>query len=84
MTQLVCLCRARPGAEWTATDISRVQQAVANHLSSLAVPSHLIPVAALPETYSGKYMRRLLHALVDDEPLGDLGALKNPDCVVQR
>ena len=38
-------------------------------------------VPALPETYSGKYMRRMLRALLTSEPLGDSGALRNPECI---
>ena len=38
-------------------------------------------VGALPETFSGKYMRRLLTAIRSGQPEGDLSALKNPDCM---
>ena len=46
-----------------------------------AVPDKWVVVPALPETYSGKYMRRLLRALLCGEPLGDLAGLRNPECV---
>jgi acyl carrier protein len=49
--------------------------------SGYAVPGRFVVCTALPETYSGKYMRRILRAMVDGESLGDLGALKNADCI---
>ena len=60
-------------------DERRLRASVKQRLG--AVPSRFVVVPALPETYSGKYMRRILRAMVDGESLGDLGALKNPECV---
>ena len=45
------------------------------------VPSRFVAVPALPETYSGKYMRGLLRALVTEAPTPNLGALRNQDCL---
>ena len=67
-------------AELTQIDIGRIRSTVSARVGPVAAPSRFIVVPSLPETYSGKYMRRLL-AMVDDEPLGDLGALRNVDCV---
>ena len=50
-------------------------------LGSLAVPDAFVPVPALPETFSGKLMRRLLRGMLCGHPLGDLGGLRNPDSV---
>eukprot|EP00966_Prymnesium_polylepis_P272416 6293736-Prymnesium_polylepis.1 len=54
---------------------------VEKRLGSVAVPAKFVVAPELPETYSGKYMRRLLRLMLEDTPLGDLGALKNPECV---
>ena len=45
------------------------------------MPAKMIVVGALPETYSGKFMRKLLQMMVGGIPLGDLGACKNADCI---
>ena len=54
---------------------------VRQRLSNLAVPSKFVIAAVLPETHSGKFMRALLKKMLADTPLGDLGALKTPECV---
>jgi hypothetical protein len=59
----------------------RLRKTVREQLSGAAVPSRFIVVPALPETYSGKYMRRILRAALAGEPLGDVGTLRNPECL---
>ena len=71
----------RQGATLSAVDEGRIRATAQARLSSMAVPTCFLVVPALPETYSGKYMRRLLRAMIEGEPLGDLGALRNPECV---
>ena len=71
----------QPGATLSATDEGRLRALVQGRLGSVAVPAMFIVTGALPETYSGKIMRRLLQLVLTDAPLGDLGAVKNPDCV---
>lgn len=71
----------RPGSVLSSSDEIRIRATVQARVSSAAVPSRFVVVPALPETYSGKYMRRLLRTIVAGEALGDLGALKNPECV---
>ena len=60
-------------------DEGRIRETVKVRVGAVAVPSRFVVVPALPETYSGKYMRRLLRAMVDNEPLGDLGVLQGVD-----
>ncbi|MHA1835911.1 MAG: AMP-binding enzyme, partial [Candidatus Odinarchaeia archaeon] len=45
-------------------------------------PSRIIFAEDLPKTRSGKIMRRILRALVKNEPLGNLTTLQNPESVV--
>ncbi len=46
-----------------------------------ARPDEIIFVDDVPKTRSGKIMRRVLRALVCNEPVGNLTALRNPECV---
>ena len=71
----------RPGMTLQRSDEARLRTLVHARHSAIAVPARFVVVPALPETYSGKYMRRLLRAMLNDVPLGDLGALRNPECV---
>lgn len=54
---------------------------VQTRLGSVGVPAKMIVVTALPETYSGKFMRKLLQMMLSGTPLGDLGACKNAECI---
>ena len=71
----------RPHATLQRGDEARLRALVRSRHSAVAVPARFVVGSALPETYSGKYMRRLLRAMLNDAPLGDLGALRNPECV---
>jgi len=46
-----------------------------------ARPDEIIFVDDVPKTRSGKIMRRVLKALVRNEPVGDLTTLQNPESV---
>lgn len=65
----------------SSQDEARLRELVKTRLSSVAIPAKFVVIPALPETYSGKFMRRLLQMVLEQVPLGDLGALRNPDCV---
>jgi hypothetical protein len=71
----------RPGTTLQQGDEARLRALVHSRHSAAAVPACFVVSPALPEAYSGKYMRRLLRAMLNDVPLGDLGALRNPECV---
>ena len=58
-----------------------MRRLVQERLGSVAVPAKFIVAGALPETHSGKFMRRLLQALLAGQSPGDLGAVKNPECI---
>lgn len=47
----------------------------------IAVPSQIFFVSRLPKTRSGKIMRRLLRALLEDKPLGDMTTLEDEAAV---
>lgn len=45
----------------------------------VAVPAAFLTVSQLPETRSGKYMRRFLKNMMEGEVIGDSSTLKNPE-----
>ncbi|MEM9899267.1 MAG: AMP-binding protein, partial [Pseudomonadota bacterium] len=67
-----------PGMSLTSEDKKRLSNLVRSEKGSLAIPADFIETPEFPETRSGKYMRRMVRALVEDAPLGDVSTLKNP------
>ena len=70
-----------PGRRLTADDRRRLIELVRQEKGAVAVPEDFLEVPAFPETRSGKYVRRLVRALVEDQPVGDTSTLRNPECV---
>ena len=70
-----------PGRELRAGDQARLAQLVREDKGAVAVPADFIAVSAFPETRSGKYMRRMLKAMLAGEGLGDTSTLRNPECL---
>jgi acrylyl-CoA reductase (NADPH)/3-hydroxypropionyl-CoA dehydratase/3-hydroxypropionyl-CoA synthetase len=70
-----------PGRRLTVEDRRRLIETVRQEKGAVAVPEAFIEVAAFPETRSGKYVRRMVRALVEDEPLGDTSTLRNPESI---
>ena len=69
------------GRDLTADDERRLKDLVRQEKGAVAVPSDILVVPAFPETRSGKYMRRFLTAMMNDEDLGDTSTLRNPECL---
>ena len=42
-----------------------------------------VVVDGIPETLTGKYMRRLVQKIVEGRELGDTSSLRNPESIVQ-
>ncbi len=72
-----------PGRRLTVEDQRRLMELVRNEKGAVAVPSDFIEVSAFPETRSGKYMRRFLKSIINDEELGDTSTLRNPESLVE-
>ncbi len=72
-----------PGRSITAEDRRRLSDLVRSEKGSLAIPGDFIETPAFPETRSGKYMRRMVRAIVEDAPVGDATTLKNPESLDQ-
>jgi acetyl-CoA synthetase len=54
---------------------------VGKTVGPIAKPDRIIFADELPKTRSGKIMRRVLKALLINEPVGDVTTLLNPECV---
>ena len=72
-----------PGRRLTVEDEKRLANLVRDEKGAVAVPGDFITVAAFPETRSGKYMRRFLKNIINDEDLGDTTTLKNPEALTE-
>jgi len=70
-----------PGRRLSHEDRKRLSDLVRTEKGALAIPGDFIEVGAFPETRSGKYMRRMVRALVEDGPVGDVTTLKNPEAL---
>ena len=74
------------GRKLTQDDKRRLTDLVRSEKGAVAVPSDFIEVTQFPETRSGKYVRRMVRALVEDDTnadLGDASTLKNPESLVE-
>jgi acrylyl-CoA reductase (NADPH)/3-hydroxypropionyl-CoA dehydratase/3-hydroxypropionyl-CoA synthetase len=69
------------GRKLTLDDKRRLTELVRSEKGAVAVPADFIQVAAFPETRSGKYMRRMVRALVDGGEVGDVTTLRNPEAL---
>jgi acrylyl-CoA reductase (NADPH)/3-hydroxypropionyl-CoA dehydratase/3-hydroxypropionyl-CoA synthetase len=72
-----------PGRRLTAEDRRRLIETVRQEKGAVAVPEDFVEVPQFPETRSGKYVRRMVRALVEGQPLGDLSTLRNPDSIAE-
>ncbi len=72
---------AAPGRRITMDDRRRLTELVRTEKGAVAVPEEFLEVAAFPETRSGKYMRRMVRALVEGAPVGDTTTLRNPESI---
>ena len=54
---------------------------VASQIGAIARPKHIIITPELPKTRSGKIMRRVLKAIVNQDNVGDISTLANPEIV---
>ncbi|MGY6552746.1 MAG: AMP-binding protein [Erythrobacter sp.] len=69
------------GRKLTIDDKRRLFDLVRSEKGAVAVPADFIEVSQFPETRSGKYMRRMVRALVVGEDVGDVTTLRNPEAL---
>ena len=70
-----------PGRRLTQEDRRRLAELVRTEKGVVAVPQEFLEVPAFPETRSGKYMRRMVRALVEGGDIGDTSTLRNPEAL---
>jgi acrylyl-CoA reductase (NADPH)/3-hydroxypropionyl-CoA dehydratase/3-hydroxypropionyl-CoA synthetase len=70
---------AAPGRTLTRDDFRRLSDLVRQEKGAVAVPGDFIEVSQFPETRSGKYVRRMVRALVEGGEIGDVSTLRNPE-----
>jgi acrylyl-CoA reductase (NADPH)/3-hydroxypropionyl-CoA dehydratase/3-hydroxypropionyl-CoA synthetase len=70
-----------PGRKLTSDDRRRLIEIVRQEKGATAVPEDFIEVSQFPETRSGKYMRRMVRAIVEGEDVGDASTLRNPESI---
>jgi acrylyl-CoA reductase (NADPH)/3-hydroxypropionyl-CoA dehydratase/3-hydroxypropionyl-CoA synthetase len=70
-----------PGRRLTNEDRRRLVETVRQEKGAVAVPEDFIEVAQFPETRSGKYVRRMVRALVEGGEPGDASTLRNPEAL---
>ena len=67
------------GRRLTQDDRRRLTDLVRTEKGAVAVPSDFIELSEFPETRSGKYMRRMVRAVVEGGDVGDASTLRNPE-----
>ena len=77
----VAFVQTRPGESLTTEVERRLADLVREEKGAVAVPDSFIEVEEFPETRSGKYMRRMLTAMLSGDPVGDTTTLKNPGAI---
>jgi acrylyl-CoA reductase (NADPH)/3-hydroxypropionyl-CoA dehydratase/3-hydroxypropionyl-CoA synthetase len=84
-TGLTPLAFVRPaeGRRLGPDDHRRLTELVRQEKGATAVPSAFIEVSQFPETRSGKYMRRMVRAIVEGAPVGDASTLRNPEALAE-
>lgn len=83
LTPLAFVKPATAERRLTQDDKRRLAELVRSEKGAVAVPSDFIEVSQFPETRSGKYMRRMVRALVEDLDVGDASTLKNPESIAE-
>jgi len=77
----VAFVTLKPGYE-ASEDLEReLKQQVVKVIGPTARPDRIYIVEDLPKTRSGKIMRRILKALMRNQPIGDVTTLMNPESV---
>ena len=71
------------GRRLTQDDKRRLTDLVRTEKGAVAVPQDFIELSEFPETRSGKYMRRMVRAIVEGGEVGDTSTLRNPESLTE-
>ena len=74
----VAFVTLKPGYKASEDLEAELKQQVVKVIGPTARPDRIVIVDDLPKTRSGKIMRRILKALIRNEPIGDVTTLMNP------
>jgi acetyl-CoA synthetase len=69
----------KEGVQETDGLTPKIAQHVETQIGAIARPKHIIITPDLPKTRSGKIMRRVLKAIVNNDDVGDTSTLANPE-----
>ena len=78
---IACACVPLDAQQDKAELAGRLAEAVAESFGASFRPKRFVFVPELPRTRNQKIMRRVIRGALSDMPLGDLGALANPESV---
>ncbi|MEM8724028.1 MAG: AMP-binding protein [Pseudomonadota bacterium] len=67
------------GRRLSQDDKRRLTDLVRTEKGAVAIPQDFIELSEFPETRSGKYMRRMVRAVVEGGDVGDTSTLRNPE-----
>ncbi|MFC4541157.1 AMP-binding protein [Halosolutus amylolyticus] len=77
----VAFVQTKPNERLTNEAEKRLARLVREEKGVTAIPETFIEVEEFPETRSGKYMRRMLTAMLNGDDIGDTTTLKNPESI---
>jgi len=77
----VVFARLKIGIQPSEEIKDKIMKRVVKKIGPIARPAEIYFVPDLPKTRSGKIMRRVLKAILRNEPVGEISTLVNPECV---
>jgi len=80
-TAIVAYVILEPGHEGSDALARELREQVGEELGKPFMPREVLFVDEFPKTQSGKIVRRLIQAAYEDEELGDLSSIENPDAL---
>ncbi len=80
-TRVVLFLKLKPGSDLTNALSDQIKQALKKKASPRHVPALILQAPDFPRTKSGKLVELAVTRAVNKEPIDNLGALANPDCL---
>ncbi len=80
-TRLVILAVLREGRRLDAPLLAKIRDTLATRCSRAHVPGLVLRATELPVTHNGKRAERAARDAVNGDPVGNLEALRNPQCI---
>jgi len=80
-TRVVLFLKLKPGSDLTDALSDQIKQALKQKASPRHVPALILQAPDFPRTKSGKLVELAVTRAVNKEPIDNLGALANPDCL---